>query len=270
MRIVYNLLVLLCPALLLVACFPQAEARAVEGGLSVKPVGLSIALKDPDSKFNSSFSPGMQPGVQVALLVESAKRGIVSVAANPKQAIKISADGKSISEEDDDSWQFLHPRISDDGKRATFNVSAEDLPAADTAKLSVTGELLVSTGSKTAEDEIQAKLVKGTKFKLAGIAVEVTEAGKPSWGEEPLSVTLNTSDPGGFDKIKSVEFHDKAGEQIKSKSGGSMTMNMGAHKQVSIDYRLGKKVDAATIKVVYYADLQTDPLPLKLEVGLGL
>lgn len=241
---------------------PSAQAE-----VAAKAVGLSIAMKDPDSQYNGAYAMGMQPGVKLAVMVQSTDRKIVNVEVNPNQPPQISADGESLSGNDD---HMFSPNLSDDGLRAILDVNTKKLPPKGTAKLSVTGELLVSTGGKTEESKVEAKLAKGTKFKLAGINVEVTDAGNPDWGDEPLSVTLQTSDPGGFDKMKELVFLDEAGKPIKAQTGGTMTMNFGRSRSVAIDYRLGKKVEKATLKAETYTDLETKPLPLKLEVGLGL
>lgn len=251
-------------ALVVLGSFLSGSAQAE---VTAKAVGLSIAMKDPDSQYNGAYALGMQPGVKLAVMVQSKDRKIVNVVVNPKQPPQISVGGESLSGEDD---HMFSPNLSDDRLRAILDVTTKKLPPQGTAKLSVTGELLVSTGGKTEESKVEAKLVKGSKFKLAGINVEVTDAGKPDWGDEPLSVTLQTSDPGGFDKIKELVFLDEAGKPIKAQTGGTMTMNFGASKQIAIDYRLGKKVEKATLKAQVYTDLETKPLPLKLEVGLGL
>ncbi|MEQ8209319.1 MAG: hypothetical protein RH917_05755 [Lacipirellulaceae bacterium] len=240
---------------------------AAQAEVTAKAVGLSIAMKDPESKYNGAYAMGMQPGLKLAVMVQSEKRKIINVVVNPKQPPKISAGGESLSAEEQ---HMFSPNVSDDGLRAILDVNAKKLPTKGTEKLLVTGELLVSTGGKTAESKVEAKLAKGAKFKLAGINVEVTDAGKPDWGDEPLSVTLQTSDAGGFDKIKELVFLDEAGNPIKSKTGGTMTMNFGASKKIAVDYRLAKKVEKATLKAETYTDLETKPLPLKLEVGLGL
>ena len=163
----------------------------------------------------------------------------------------------------------LFAQISDDGKVALIEISGGGVPARGSRAIRAKGTLVFqqATGKTTAKAENVA-LKKDATFKAGPFEFEITAAGKPDWGDDPLQITLKTSRD--VAAIKSIKFLDSDGKEIKSSGAGSQSMTSGANTVYERSINLSKQIDAATIELTLWKDMKKIEIPFDLNVGVGL
>lgn len=254
----------------MVATPVHAEQKATE--LSVQALSLSITRPVPGVDKDSDLASfNGQEGTEVKLLINAKGKGLIKL---DKDASKVTAftDDKGnnlISGKGFGSFEgFAWFRASKDGKVATIDVTGRKTPGKGASSLVIKGKLVFQAASKkSTHRHTKAALVKGTKIKAGPVNCEISEAGKPDWGDSEWSVTLKFD--GERPPISELRFLDAKGNELKSSSAGSSRTKIFSKVTSTMRYRIDKKVPAATIEFVLWDDIETVVLPLDMKVGLG-
>ena len=159
----------------------SGSCLAQESKTTVKAVGLSITLPDPDNEFGQSFVLGRSAGVEITLMVEDKNLFFISVVdeGNDKTELKISVNGKPLENKQDFSRIGFMSNISPDGHRITLPVNASEIPPAGTNELEVNGTIGVMVGSDSKKEKVTFKPAVDEKVKLGGIETKIASVEEP-------------------------------------------------------------------------------------------
>jgi hypothetical protein len=109
---------------------------------------------------------------------------------------------------------------------------------------------------------------KGSKIDLVeNLVFEVSEAGKPDWGDDPLSVTLSIKRD--IPEVAAFRFYDGEGKQIESSDSGSSRGGFLGNISVSKTFSLKQKADKISVEVDLWTDLEEVAVPFDVKVGVG-
>lgn len=251
---------------------PPALAAQEAATLTVSPLSLSVTRAVPGVDEDSDLARfGGQAGTEVRLLIR----------AEGKRLIGFDDDASGLTAFTDDKGNSLLEgrgsgrieglswfRSSDRGDIATINVAGRKTPGPGASSLIVSGKLVFEAARKQSTHLHQnAELKKGTKLQAGPIDCEVSQAGKPQWGDEPLEIELKFK--GELPPIAKARFLDASGEPIASSRAGSSRMSMLGSVTTTVSYRLSRKVPKATVQFVVWDDVQSVDLPLDLIVDVG-
>ena len=240
-----------------------ASDRADRGNLDV--VGISVVKPDPNNKFGGSSVPGLQPGTTIHLRIRDASRNFITVKSD--SSIQLAARGKTLTEKSSTNFGFM-AQISDDGHTCTIPIHGEHLPPARSNALDVKGKVgLVAASDPTTDIQVFA-LKKGSKLKLAGMPVEISELGKPWQDDYAVQVQFQAKQP--FDAIQNIDFFDESDQPIKSAPSGRTNFGINGSYTYSIGYSLKRKPAKLKAEVTYFQYTEDIEIPVDFQVGLGV
>ncbi len=253
-------------ALILVCgrCFAQ-ETKS-----TVKAIGLSITLPDPDNEFGQSFVMGRSAGVEITLLVEDKDKFVISVIdeGNDKTELKISADGKTLENKQDFSRIGFMSNISPDGHRVSLPAMASEVPPPGTKSLHVDGTIAILVGSDSKKETVAFKPVVDEKVKLGGIETKIASVEEQNFGE-PMTV-VNFESQQSLDTIQTIKFLDAEGKELQSSSGGSSSFGFGGQTTYSRSYQIAGSPKSLSAELTYFGSTKVAKIPVKFDFGLGL
>ncbi|MFP4056634.1 MAG: hypothetical protein ACLF0G_07185 [Candidatus Brocadiia bacterium] len=260
--------------LALTALVAGSAAQALAGQASVEVVALSLAKKDPDSKFGQSFALGQRAGTSVNVRIVHEGKTFVKVMDRASK-LAAFADDKGTDLTTAEKPRFgmnrwlARSQVADDGKSCVVEIRSDAVPASGATALALKATIAIRCGSdvQTAEQKDVA-LEKGTAITTGPIPMKITKASKPQWGDAELSITLQSDK--SFDAIKSLAFVDAQGNEIKCRKTGSTRMGFGDQFTYTREYSLEKKIDKATLRVEYYGKTEVLNVPVEATVGVGL
>jgi len=214
----------------------------------------------------------MFPGTVLALEVEYPAGGLIAFDSD-KSTLEKLADEKGTSllveQQFGRSGFSMWPRFSADQKVALIEASGGGVPARGTREIRARGTLVFRRAEKQAMAKCEnVALGKGTRFEVGPFKLEVHSAGKPDWGDAPLAVTFRTKQD--LDALKTVKFFDAQGKPIEAEPSGSGRFGFGGDVTYERTFSLSRKVEAATLEIVYWEDLETVEIPFDLKVGVGM
>lgn len=247
---------MMVPVFLVVSVVSRAD-------VAVEPAGMKIVWKSLKKEFDGFQTYNTSEGVYVTLAVRGGDKGIIKF---DKDKSKVSvSDGTSDLEGKFGMWN----KISKDGKAMRVEVQTEKLPAVTAATLKLDGKLEVMVASKTETRATEAQeFKKGDKVELKdGFKFKITKIGKPKWGDDPLSVTLEWKRK--VPELAAVRFFDAGGKEIKSSAGGSSWGGLMGNYTVAKTYNLKSKADVLKIEMDLWVDVETITVPVNLVVGPG-
>jgi hypothetical protein len=164
----------------------------------------------------------------------------------------------------------LFPLLSKDGKACALEVSAPLLPAKGSAAVKLAGTLTMLCASATKEIIQKDVAVKnGSKIETPTMKLTFEHIGKPDVGDEPLSITLRSHN--NLDDVADVQFYKADGTLIRSRSiGGISKMAVLGELTVEWCFNLAENVDAVTLKLNMWSDVQKKKVDFDLTIGPGL
>jgi hypothetical protein len=241
-------------------------ARGQEAKVTVRPAGVTLIWEQGDKDaFDHQAVLNSQKPVALALYVEAENKKIVSFDADKSKLTSITDDqGTKIK------GSVAHfPRIAKDGSAAFIEVRGEDPVSPQAETLFVKGVLKLAVASKTEAKRskvVEAK--KGSKVELAeNLVFEISEAGKPGWGDDPFALTLKIKRD--IPEVAKVRFFDGEGKQIEASRSGSSRGGFFNKVTVTRDYNLKRKVDKISVEVDLWTDLEEIMVPFDVKVGVG-
>jgi hypothetical protein len=260
-----------CAALLGAALPAIPPAAGQSGAAQVRACGLRI-VAEPHAGNDQMRPFNYGKGTTLVLQVAYESGGLISFDRDAAKLETFADDKKNdllTKQRFGRSGLGSFPKISDDGKVALIEISGGGVPARGSRAIRAKGTLVFqqATRQTTAKAENVA-LKKGTTFKAGPFEFEITAAGKPNWGDDPLQITLKTSRD--VAAIKSIKFLDSAGKPIKSSDAGSGSMTFGANTVYERSINLSKQIDAATIELTLWKDMKKIEIPFDLTVGVGM
>jgi hypothetical protein len=158
--------------------------------------------------------------------------------------------------------------IASDGKVCVATVNASGTPAAGSIKIAFDGELAIRCGKdETSAEQKDVALEAGSKIDVGPTPLVVEAVQDQDFGDVKFMVTLNSSKP--RDAIKAIEFLDADGTVIESESMGGGSFGFGDEMTYQTNHGLKTKVDKVTVRVTFYANVETILVPVKIETGVG-
>jgi hypothetical protein len=255
---------------ILAAIILSGNSFAQESKTSVKAVGLSITLPDPDNEFGQSFVLGRAAGVEVTLMVEDKNLFFIAVVdeGKDKTDLKISVVGKPLENKQDFSRIGFMANISPDGHRVTLPVNASEIPPAGTKELGVTGTIGIMVGSDSKEETVSFKPVVDEKVKLGGIETKIASVEEQNFGEPMTVVTFESQK--SLDTIQTIKFLDESGKEIQSSSGGSSSFGFGGQTTYSRSYQIAGSPKTLSAEIAFFSSNKTIKVPVDCRLDIGI
>lgn len=206
---------------------------------SNEPLTLLIALKSPEK----SFVDFIKDDVKITSATEDT--------------------GKKL---DFEIWPFL--KISKNKKTLVVEMKGKTEPTTAAKSYTVQGTIPVLTAENSAKIKspvIDAKEKSKVEFNKDFTAT-ISEAGKPKWGDDPFSITLQYE----FDnkKIRDFKFFDAAGKSIEGKANGSGSIGFAGKKTYTRTYNFKEIHKKLIVEVDLWTDLEKTEVPFNVTVPL--
>ena len=241
--------------------------------IQIEPNGVRLIAEDksPD-KVLRAFNG--EPGATISLLIAAPAGGLVHIDNKNSTISKFTDDkGNDLLTRKDPSSPaqsgFSMFRIARDGKNGAVEVNGPNVPAPGTTKLRLEGLLTVLCAKNTIEHVVKDVALKnGSKITGPNLELTVDLVGKPEVGTEPLGLILRAYRE--LDEVADVRFLKADGSEIKATRVSTAKMGILGNLTVEWSYNLAEKVDAATVKLLLWSDLQKKRVPFKLDVDVGL
>ena len=130
-----------------------------------------------------------------------------------------------------------HPKINEKGTYAVVEIKGGGVPKAGSKHIQAKGSLKVSRGTQSKASKSQkVEFKKGGKLKVGNYTFEITKAGKPSYGDDPMEVNLKIDKK--LTEIRGFKFLDGSGKEVKSNQSGSSSM--GFNNNITVVKRMNK------------------------------
>ena len=260
---------------------PTTRKPSKSGKNSLRVVGLSIALPDPNSRSGQSLAGHRMAGTEINFLLARKDRFFVRMDEKASKITMLVDDkGKKLSRKKK-RWGHsdfgAFPKIGADGRTLRFSVTTDKTPTPGASRVHVKGNVLIHCGAK--EKTASQKNVafrKGTRIFVGPLAGTITQAGKPKkrgggsfagWVSEKSKFAVAIKSTGdAFSKVKTLTFVGADGKVLKSKRTSTMTMG----DVVEREYGFEKKIRTATIEVTYYGKMAKLAIPIDHKVSVGL
>jgi hypothetical protein len=254
----------------------SGAARAAEGAdaggkSQVTIAGLSVARPREGDKFGRSMAFGMNAGTHVSVVIHMGGRNILDVDNDASKLRKFADDKGTVLVKpgtDADEWLGSFAHVADDGRSCAPTLTADKLPAAGAGRLHIDATLAVVCAENPKKVSTEMKLEKGQKVKLGPVEAEVKDIRERKFGDLKHQVTLSGTQ--SFAAIRKLAFLDADGKEIESKSAGGSRMTFGNRTSYSRSYALASLPDEVTFKIEYWQKIETVPVVVKADVGLGL
>jgi hypothetical protein len=261
----------------LFVCVVRSYTAETPSDVTIEACGLRVIAPLPVAE-DKLRAFNWSPGTTVALLIRAPGGGLVQF-DHKNSALTKFIDGKGndlLPGPNKEAKTFgtpgfsLFPNISPDGKACSIEVTAHSIPAKDSGAIKLEGTLTLLIAKEKKEFALKdVPLKKGSKITAEKTELVIEKAGKPEWGNEPLAITLRSHNT-ELDEVAEIKFFKDDGTEIKARRTGSSKMGILGAMTVDWDYVLADKVDALTVKVYLWADLQKKKVPFSLSVDVGL
>lgn len=264
----------LSPWLLLVAFTMLSSlphpSNAQDSKPTMKAVGLSVNLPDPDSEFGGSFSLGRQAGIEVILLAEDKKTFFIAVVDDGKEktSLELSANGETLKNEQGFGNVGFMSRISEDGHRAVVPVSASQVPPPGTNTVKVSGRLVLKTGTEEKKDKVKFKVAVDEQVKLGPATTKISAVEAYDFGEPTTSITFETNQ--ALDVISAIKFFDEQGKELEATPAGSSSFGFGDEMTYTRGFQVAGNPKSLSAEVTYFAATKLVTVPVDLEVNLSV
>ncbi len=253
-------------------CLSTPESINAQTETTIKVVGVSVSLPDPDSEFGGAAIPGRQPGTEVYVQVRNEKMfftGLAKDGDKEKTSVKILDEkGNDIVNESSFSNFGFGTNISDDGHTVTIPVNASGLPPKGADQIQVKGKIVLVVAKDEKTEDVAIELEQGAKLKLGNVDVKISEIEANPYGEDGWSMSFESSS--SLDTIAEITFLDASGKKMESSSSGGYESGFSGEMTYSRSYTVTGKTEKLSARVRYFQSTVELELPLDLPVTLGL
>ncbi len=238
--------------------------------LSAEPVatlaGIQVVVDDGGEEFDGFKTFNSDKGTQVALIVRSGGKTIVSV--EPDEA-SLTVGGVEAR-----CRFFGDSAYSEDRTAVRLEFEAEEpVKAGADGKLVITGDipLRLATGSEEIRSEVVAleagaKVVFPEKEKDLP-ALEVKSLGKPDFGDAALKVSFATNRKA--DEFAAIRFFDAKGGVLEADRRGSSWMEFNGRGSGQIEFEFEEAADKVVVGIERWTGVEAVSVTVDLEAGLG-
>lgn len=242
----------------------------------VKAEVTGIHVNKAPYQGDQDLAPNMEPapGTKLSVLLTVPNGGIIRMDEHKSKLTKFSDDkgtnllaAKAAKESFFNSPIGSFPKITKDQKGCLVELQAMTTPAAGARTLEVEASVSLAVGSDqetVKQEKVEAK--KDGAFKAGGIEFKITEAGKNTFGDDPMKIGLESKE--GL-KIAKIRFLDAGGKEIESRLGSRGSMSFGGDATYSWEYTLKQMATTVTVEVTLWKKVTIVDVPVKLSVSLG-
>ncbi len=259
---------------ILFLCCLACAVMAAEPALST--VGLRIVAVGIGENKQELRPFNWFAGTTVALRYQSRDGGLLGIDADASE-LKAFADDQGTDLLKEVPGQHTWNRngfgntsdVSEDGTQLLFELSAPQIPVKGARLINVRGHIAVIQAKTFATETIHAVSLKvGEKIKSTAVTYEITQIGKPQWGDAALAVTLKTTDD--VDLIKGLTFTDEKGTVLEVDRGMSSRMGWQGNITTEVTYNFKEQRDACALQIESWTDRQIKTVPFDVDVAVGL
>jgi hypothetical protein len=257
-----------------------ALAQEQESKITIKPVAISVT--DPRIEdFDFDVPPlGGASGTTVAVLLTVGEGQAIVALDEEGSDITAFTDGQgldllaaqAVQEDEDFAFSSMQspigafPQTSNDALHMLVELQAPGVPTNGANSVRIEGQLLVLVAGGTVSQTIENVALTPSKLNVPGHDVEITSVGEAQWGDAAMAVTLKLTGESAK-RLAAVHFFDAAGQEL---SDGQELSSMTMFDTTELEYGLTSLVQAATIRLDFYEQLEAVAVPVDLQVTLGL
>ncbi|NIA07274.1 MAG: hypothetical protein GWP14_06515 [Actinobacteria bacterium] len=239
--------------------------------MTVLLIGLAIFRPDLKDPSQSEVGFGNKPGTTLHVKIMQQDKFIIDVDDKASKLLSFTDDkGTDLSKQKQkrfgQGWLASFPKIAEDGQSCIIEIRSDRLPKAEAGQITVKAQIALTCGSGEKTERVEnVSLKPDITLNVGPMAIKIAKVGKPDWGNAKLNIQLSTKQ--NLANIKTVEFFDTDGQEIKSRQTGSMSSNNVVFMK---SYNLDKKVDTATISVTYFEKVESVTVPIDIRASVGL
>ncbi len=246
-------------------CWLGQSAMAAEE-FEVKPVGFQIVWDTMREEFDGfGTMNALDNGVTLSFAATTIG----------KQIVKFDSDGCKLTKFVDNAGKPMKGEIGHfakvgvSGKALRFEIESKELPTKGATGFEVEGSLVVDVASES--EVVKTETVdyaKGSTVVFGKLLkAEVTEIGKPDYGDMKSEITLEAKM--AWPSYSAVRFYDGEGNEIESESGGSSRFSMLGSVTETRSFRLASKPKSFRVEMDAWSDLESITVPFSVQAGLG-
>jgi len=244
-------------------------AAAPSQAPEVEPVKLEVRRK-PTLKGVDAFG---DPGVTLEVAVRAPGKPLLAVDEEKSRLVRFVDDkGTDLAKSASKGFFYWVSKRSDFGDEpkdaCILELRTKGLPAKAAGRIEVEAEVAMRSASGSEDKEQKVKLKKGAKITCGPVPMFLSSVDKSDFGDSEVTVQVSANEP--MDAVREIEFLDAAGEPMKTESMGSSSFGFGGKKTYSRAFGLPAKPKSVTVRVTYFAQVETVVIPIKLSLGMGL
>lgn len=246
---------------------PQTQGAAAKSTVQVR--GLSVLAEVTEETeqlrpFNSFARTA------IVLLANMPEGGMISFKAD-ESSVETFADstGANLAPDNGNIFSEFRTQFSKDRKNAIIQMESDKSPAKGAKNIVIKGKLVFMQATET-NTYMQANvaLKEGVEFKLGPLEFKIVKAGKPDWGNDPLELGLESSQPAEL--LKGLRIKDADGKIVRYNEGGySRTYGPNNEPITTTNFRLTKNIETATLEADVWGDAKAVELPFEATITLG-
>jgi hypothetical protein len=164
------------------------------------------------------------------------------------------------------NWLGGFPQLAPDGERCVVQINGQTPPAKGANKVLAKGTIILKCGAEEKTTEKKDITIKmGAETTVGAFTIKVSGEGSNFSGPGIEIVSEERI-------VKSAHFFDAKGAAIELNTPPFMhPVFAGGGKMLhALTYNLPKKIDKVSVKIAYFAKVESLPAPFDLSVGLGL
>lgn len=248
------------PLITLALLSPLAQAEKITSSIA----GYQTVWIVDEKEFDYPLLNSQEPLTALIALKSSGKNFVDLLDDDLKITSATEDTGKTL---DFKIWPFQ--KISKNKKTMIVELKGKTMPTPAAKAYTVKGTIPVLTGensTKTKSPVIDVTEKSKVEFGKHFTAT-ITKAGKPKWGDDALSVTLEYK----FDntKIRDFKFFDAAGNLVESKESSSGSSGFMGKKTYIQSYTFKKTHKKLIVEVDLWTDLEKTEVPFNVTVPLA-
>jgi len=239
------------------------------GSYSGNVVGMKFAKVPFPGDFQMSVLNIQKPGGEVIVLVRSQGKKIIAVDKDKTnkdiRAWKLGNNGSKQPLTGGEISAGFFSKISKDSTASLVTLKCKVMPDNVIKSIHAKGNIHILTADSRVDVTNKSfDLKPGQILRIGSVQMKFRKSGKPQWGKQPMEITFDTDQK--LEYLAEIKFYQLNGKEIKSSRGSTMSIDMGGFKQVSVSYRLDKKVDKVMVKAKYWKGLQSVKVPFSFDV----
>lgn len=252
------------------------EAPAAgDSAVAIELVSLTASKPVEDFDGSLTFAPQLSGGgTSLTLLLTSKAPHFIGFDPKSSRLVAFTDDAGTDLAASAEEGSFLGVErpfgagVSSDGKKCQVCVTVSGTPKSGATKLVLDATLgLICGKEETSVEQKDVAMAPQSKIEIGPIPLVVESAEEQEFGDIKFVVGLTSSEP--RDAIKAIEFLAEDGTIIESQAMGSYSLGFNEEKTYQTSHGLKAKPDKVTVRITYYADVETITIPVKIETGVG-